>query len=333
MSGTTRFSNLEHRRVREFAAARAGEHAVELAPAKVNVRLKVVGRRDDGYHRLSMLNLSCSLADEVELRFTLAPEVSLRIDPSGSVEGPAERNLAMRAFCAFWSAFDVQELPLGCELLVRKRIPVGAGLGGGSSDAAAVIRVLSRAFRTFLQAELGLSDDSFDHSIVQACLACGADVPYAYAGGVCWVGGIGEEVVPLPPAAEWPGEVLILVPPVAVPTHSFYELFRRRRPHVPECADAPMRAFVESPHGDLPALVDNDFTPVIVEMAPLVGEILSEVRAVFPEGAGITGSGSALFALVGPSDLARARHLAERLTQRGVAVHRTSLVRPQAPAD
>ena len=307
---------------------------MERALAKVNLRLKVVGRRSDGYHLLSMLNCSAELSDEVELRLTPSPDISLRVDPTGALLDAPESNLAVRAFRAFWRAFDFEEPPVGCSLRIKKLIPVGAGLGGGSSDAAAVLRVLTQHFKTFLQMELGLSDESFQHSLTEAALSCGADVPYALTGGLSWVTGVGEIVTPLQRLEPWPGELLIVAPLTPVPTKAFYERFRTAHPVVEHRNDADMETFARKPSvSSLTELIHNDFEAEVVAMVPEVAHLLHRLREAFPGRSGVTGSGSALFALVERSEAGRASDLAHQLQAEGVPTFRSRMAAPAVRAE
>jgi len=306
--------------------------ALEQALAKINIRLKVVGRRADGYHLLSMLNCTTDLADDIELAFSDSAEVRLRLEPAGILNEPPERNLAVRAYHAFWRAFDLPETPVGCEILLRKRIPIGAGLGGGSSDAGAVLRILARTFKTFLQVELGLSDESFDHAIVQAALSCGADVPYAYSGGMCIVSGIGEEVTPLPSAELWRGDVGIIVPSTPVPTAAFYALYRANHPNVPATQDRTVRDLEHKGRINLLRLIENDFEPDVLQMAPEVGRALAMAREVFPNSAGLTGCGSALFVLASPSEEGGLSDLERSVSVAGMGFYRCSMSAPTPEA-
>lgn len=164
------------------------EHVVLLAPAKLTLSLAITGRRDDGYHTIDAVMVSLDLADE------------LIIDPQGSGvtlvfddghRAAGEDDLVVRALAAV-------ERDVG--VTVRKRIPLGAGLGGGSSDAAAILRWA------------GCSD-------TDTALELGADVPFCLAGGRARVTGIGEVVEPLPFEAM---QLTLLTPPIHCSTPAVY---------------------------------------------------------------------------------------------------------------
>jgi 4-diphosphocytidyl-2-C-methyl-D-erythritol kinase len=166
------------------------------APAKVNLVLRVGPRRADGYHDLATLMVPLGLADEVEVRVRRgrAGPVTCRTPGRPELDGPS--NLAARAAESFRRRFGVRD---AIAITVAKRIPVTAGLGGGSSDAAAVLRALARAYRVRQPAALGA-----------AALEVGSDVPFFLGAGAAWAEGRGERLTP----AEVPPLDLVLVYPV-----------------------------------------------------------------------------------------------------------------------
>jgi len=298
-----------------------------LAPAKVNLRLKVLGRRSDGYHLLSMLNASTTLYDNLKVRYTDSAEVRVVVEPPAAVDVSSDNNLVSKAFRAFWDVFGFEQAPIGLEATLVKRIPVGGGLGGGSSDAGALLRSLSEQFGAQLRGSLSLLEREYTDRVGQAALRCGADVPYAYHGGWCWVTGVGERIQPLGGGNLWPGELLLVVPPVPVATGPFYDYFRRHHPVIPERPlDEPMERFCGAPSSEaLPELVQNDFERDAVSMVPLIGEGLERARAVFPRGTALTGSGSAFFSLIPLGGEGRAMALTAELEALGMTVRRTRL--------
>ncbi len=271
------------------------------APAKVNLRLKILGRRADGYHLLSMLNASTSFKDELLISLTRDPGFSLEIVPAGAVGGTVEDNLVFKAWRAFWAAFGCLEAPCGLRVVLEKRIPLGGGLGGGSSDAAAVLRFLVKSLAGRIGAFRGYSLAEIEGRIQSAALSVGADVPYAYRGGLCWVTGIGDEVRPVDISESWQGQIVIIVPPVSVPTAEFYAFLRERYPDIQRCEDSLAQDFFSAPKwSKVAGLIENDFERVCVEFRPEVGRALGLARSIFPKTTAMTGSGSAIFSLVEP---------------------------------
>lgn len=175
------------------------------APAKLNLFLAVTGRRPDGYHDLFSLFCPLSLADQIDLRFD-APGIDLRCDHPQVPNGPA--NLAWKAAERFFEAVDRRP---GVQLILHKRIPVAAGLGGGSSNAAAVLAALNGAFNR------PLSEDRL-HRIAAGI---GADVPFFLVGGPALAMGVGDHLQPVTGLPHrW---VILLTFPFAVPTGEVYK--------------------------------------------------------------------------------------------------------------
>jgi 4-diphosphocytidyl-2-C-methyl-D-erythritol kinase len=297
------------------------------APAKINLRLKVLGRRADGYHLLSLLNVNSSLCDEIRLTLREQPGVVVAVTPEPAVPIPTTDNLVTKSWNAFWLGLGCNQVPVGLSAVIEKRIPVGGGLGGGSSDAGAVLRFLVRQFGESLCEFLGLAASDLEQRVMRAALAVGADVPYAYHGGVCWVTGVGEEVHPLQAKRVWPGEVLISVPGASVPTASFYAFFRQRHPHLSLGVDEAMLRVVREGLGQLPLdLIENDFESDVCAFRPAVGRALAVARESFPATTSVTGSGAALFSLVPPEYASRVPAYIEHAAQENITVHRTTVI-------
>lgn len=247
------------------------------APAKLNLGLRVTGRREDGRHTLAGVFVLLELAD----RLLLMPGCSgLRIEGERASDLPLdERNLAWRGLLAgLGGAPD-----LAC-LALEKRIPAEAGLGGGSSDAAAAWR-LGRAWR-------GLTDRAGEADL-RALSSIGADVPF-FASGLpaASVGGIGEEVRPIGAEAR---DVVLVLPPFGLSTA---DVFGELRPA--EWGRA-----------------DNDLLAPACRLRPELDDIVEAVRHAGGEPR-LTGSGSTIYSLA--HDEARARSVADALRGRGLSV-------------
>ena len=196
---------------------------VRLAPAKLNLTLAVVSRRDDGYHALHSVFVPLALAD----RLSLAPVAGDRdtLHVTGLEAGPPADNLVFRALAAAraavgggWPGGPGPAPALAARL--EKRIPVAAGLAGGSSDAAATVDGALEAWGAAL-------DDDARHALAARL---GSDVPFFLAGGPALVEGRGEQVVPLTGLHGTPGVVLV-TPFVAVPTPDVFAAFDAIRSH------------------------------------------------------------------------------------------------------
>ena len=168
----------------------------EPAPAKINLFLRVVGRRADGYHELDSVFVPVSLCDQVRVEIRVEPRsaagttIAMHCDRDDLPAG--EKNLAWRAADTFLGEFGAEiHRPREVAIDLRKEIPIGAGLGGGSSDAGAVLRMMAALCRV---------DDL--SRLARVALALGADVPFFLDPHVAHVGGVGERIAPLEIAAS-----------------------------------------------------------------------------------------------------------------------------------
>jgi len=249
------------------------------APAKLNLFLHVTGRRPDGYHDLQTLFQLVDLCDTIGIQLR-ADGV---IERSAGLEHvPPEADLAVRAARALQAASGVR---LGASLRVIKRIPVGGGLGGGSSDAATVLLALNRLWGC------GLSVDR----LAELGLGLGSDVPVFVRGASAWAAGRGEELVPVELPEAW---YVIVHPGVAVGTAEVFQApeLTRNSPVIT------IRAFFASGGR-------NDCEPVVRARFPEVAEALEWLGRYAP--ARLTGTGSCVFAAFGSA--ARAESVAARV--------------------
>jgi 4-diphosphocytidyl-2-C-methyl-D-erythritol kinase len=311
---------------RNLSQARSERDFDYFAPAKINLRLKVTGRRDDGYHLLSMLNVSASLGDALAIRLKADPGVELRISPAGAIQGDPADNLICKAWNKFWREFSLDGAPCGLSVKLDKRIPIGGGLGGGSSDAGAVLRFLRDVFGPDIRNILGISPELFEQRITQVALKVGADVPYAYRGGTCWVGGIGELITEVVAEKSSCTGVFIVMPQVSVPTVEFYSFFRNERPIIEPSKDLVMEELASGTRAwSFKDLVENDFESEIVRFRPEVGDALNLARKFYPHTSSITGSGAAIFSIIQEEEGALAEDFEHTMRQSGMMVHRVSL--------
>lgn len=257
----------------------------EAAPAKINLFLRVVGRRADGYHELDSVFVPISLSDRirVEMRGASGCSIALRCDQAGIPGG--ERNLAWRAAHAF-----LREFGLDAEVLIdlHKEIPPGAGLGGGSSDAGAVLRMMAALARIEDPARLG-----------RVALGVGADVPFFLAPRIAHVGGVGERIVPLERCARlW---MVIAVPAVEISTAEIYRGLRQDQWSGP-APDEHLRMIAQ---GQItPAIVHNDLAAVAMAKFPQIAGLKRALEAAGASAAAMSGSGGAVFGLFGGEEQA-----------------------------
>lgn len=270
----------------------------EKARAKLNLSLDVTGRRPDGYHELRTVMHTCSLCDI--LRISAGPGEGLRVrcDLPGLPEDGD--NLAGRA-----AALLREETGVGArvEIGIEKHIPFAAGLGGGSADAAAVLRVLGRLWGTE------------EETLLRVAARVGADVPFCLRGGAALCGGIGERMEPLPPMP--PCHILILKPGEGASTSAVFGEYDRS-PELRRDTDAVAEALRS---GDLAALGRGMGNALAGPCARLVPASLRGTEALRQAGAlaaMLSGSGTASFGLFDREETAL--HAAETLRQAGYTV-------------
>lgn len=264
------------------------------APAKINLALKILNRRPDGFHELRTVLQTISLADR--LKVTYRPQVRNAVRLAcNRPELAGDDNLAAVAARRLLEAGSRRG---AVEIELSKRIPVGAGLGGGSSDAAAVLLALARMLRPAPPPELL-------HTIAAGL---GSDVPFFLVGGRCVGLGRGEEVYPLPDIArQW---LLLLAPDQPISTVQAYrDLDRARRARLTAAASrniisgfcsgigAPQETGVRSTTEAPPNQFVNDFDAVIFQRFPELGGWKDRLVRAGASGAMLSGSGSALFGL------------------------------------
>ena len=249
----------------------------ETARAKVNFTLPVLGRRPDGYHEVDTVLHSVTLADEVTM--TKAEGLSLAVTEGAAPAGP--ENLMWRAAALFCAETGAP----GAAMTLAKRVPSEAGLGGGSADAAAVLRGLDRLYETRLGRD----------RLLALAARLGADVPFCVAGGCARGKGVGDVLTPLP---AWPGLPLLIVkPPAAVSTAEAYRAVDRRGRWGPNTSDDAERAVRTRDAALLAASLANTFEAALFPDVPALADVSRTLSACGP--ALMSGSGSAFFLLIG----------------------------------
>jgi len=251
-----------------------------IAPAKLNLGLAVVGKRADGYHDLLTIFQTIDLADTLMFR-PRTHGIGLGVDGDPTLP-LGEDNLIVRAATLLARERGVDQ---GAEIMVTKRIPAGAGLGGGSSDAAATLLGLETLW--------GLDADPV--LMKRIALELGSDVPFFLTGGTARGEGRGEVLTPLPdpPALGW----LLAIPDVRCSTR---EVFANLEPGLTGSIQK-LRILEEAiHHGDVEAFarhIVNDLEPGVVRMQPRLARIREALVRLGAMTVGLTGSGSAMFAL------------------------------------
>jgi 4-diphosphocytidyl-2-C-methyl-D-erythritol kinase len=260
------------------------------APAKINLGLRIVGSRPDGYHELDSLFVPLDLGDEVVVEVTPGSDLDVKLEVDGAAEGVPSgcENLVHRAASRF-----AEQAGLRCRIRLSlfKRIPTGAGLGGGSSDAGAVLRALRELFPGRLKGSLS-----------ELALELGADVPFFLDPRPARVRGIGERIEALERIPGLP--VLLVNPGIPLATADVFRTYDAVWPALTEPAASrtrPPPSGAVSPDWDFTAAggldLQNDLEPIAVRLCPPVARLLARLRAAGARMAGMSGSGPTVFGL------------------------------------
>jgi 4-diphosphocytidyl-2-C-methyl-D-erythritol kinase len=251
------------------------------ACAKVNYALEVRGLRGDGCHEISSVLQSVSLADELEIERSRGG-FELSFEPEGVEIGPVEENTVYKAWALLWETSG-HELPTRIRL--HKKIPAGAGLGGGSADAAAVLVGMNELF------DLGL--DAEQLRTIGARI--GADVPFCLSGGTALAQGVGEILTPLPaPPAH---RLLIAKPERGADTGGIYRAYDERDSGGIAFADQVVAALRSGNLTELAGALGNDLEPVTTGLVPEVAAHKREMLRAGALGAAMTGTGTAIYGI------------------------------------
>ncbi len=259
------------------------------ACAKINLFLRVTGRRDDGYHELDSVFMPVSLADEIRIEIRAADEPSVTVNCNIAELARSKNNLAARAARAFMSEFD---LIAGVQIDLKKHIQVGAGLGGGSSDAATILCMMAGAAQ--------LTDETSANSLRRIALSLGADVPFFLDPRPSRVRGIGERIVAIEGVPQIP--IVIAVPPFEVSTAA---VFRALEP-MGWSGAAPDEHIEAIVRGDISADVTvNDLAAVAVSQFPEIRRLKGLLEDSGARAAQMSGSGGAVFGVFDSTEAAQ----------------------------
>ncbi|ALX95465.1 MULTISPECIES: 4-(cytidine 5'-diphospho)-2-C-methyl-D-erythritol kinase [Serratia] len=240
------------------------------SPAKLNLFLYITGRRADGYHQLQTLFQFLDYGDTL----TIVPRQDDQIQLLTPVEGvPDEQNLIVRAarlLQQHCTTHSITTLPRGADISIDKRLPMGGGLGGGSSNAATVLVALNELW------QCGLSDDQ----LADMGLTLGADVPVFVRGHAAFAEGIGEQLQPANPVEKW---YLVAHPGVSIPTPVIFADAELKR----DTPVRPLNALLQAPYA-------NDCEPIARKRFREVEQLLSWLLQYAPSR--LTGTGACVFA-------------------------------------
>ena len=270
-----------------------------LAPAKINLYLDITGVRPDGTHDIETIFQTVSLYDSLEIQISksrpgkAAPSFALDVSaPAGAkngLEGP--RNIAWKAAEKFFQKYGVGD---ACRIRLKKQIPVQAGLGGGSSDAAAVLRACERIY-------LKGSTPGEKAPLREIAGSLGADVPFFLEGGCAFAAGTGDRLSRLPAPEFW---AVLVKPDLGLSTREVYGWYDAHPPQKSLTKQDKIRKMVKliklrKPFRDWSGLIYNCFEDVVYTRVPVLRQIKRSLLAHGAENALLSGSGSALFGLVG----------------------------------
>jgi 4-diphosphocytidyl-2-C-methyl-D-erythritol kinase len=251
------------------------------APAKLNLMLRVLAREDGGYHGIETLFCRLGLADQLTAERRPGSGISLEVH--GADLGPVSENLAVRGAAA---ALALLRTPFGVHLTLTKRIPVGAGLGGGSADGAAALHAVNALTGHALPR----------HELFQCAARLGADLPFCFSGAplaLAW--GHGERLLTLAPLPAAP--VLLLTPPAPVVTAQAYGWLDQARPGGSQRGALALDLEAVGSWGSVARLAGNDFESAVFARLPAVRSAFEALAATRPLMCRMTGSGSTLFAV------------------------------------
>lgn len=267
------------------------------AHAKINLVLRVGPLRPDGYHEIDSVLHSIALHDVLSVEAAglaaAADPVALEIDPPERL--PVDDNLVMRAARALLqeAAAQGRAVTTAVRLRLEKRIPVGAGLGGGSADAAAALQALNAFW--------GLSLPQARLAALAARL--GADVPFCLTGGAARARGYGEALDPLPPLPDWP--LVLITFQRGLSTADVYRAFDRLGAPAQARAEPALAALRARDLQALAGALGNDLAPVVERLRPEVAEARRALVAAGALGAQVSGSGPTVFGLFADPETAQ----------------------------
>lgn len=253
---------------------------LEKAPAKINLSLDVLGRRHDGYHNVEMVMTTIDLSDRIELENIEKDEIKVSLE-SRYVPND-ERNLAYKAAKILKNKYNIKQ---GVSIKIKKNIPVSAGLGGGSSDAAAVLRGLNRLWSLGIPLE----------ELATLGLEIGSDVPFCVMNTTALVKGRGEIIEKLPPPPScW---VVLAKPNIGVSTKTIFQHVAMEQMTHPQTEEIIQSLYT----GDLTRLGDhlgNSLESITLELHPEVQRIKKRIRSLGATNVIMSGSGPTVYSLV-----------------------------------
>lgn len=278
------------------------------ALAKINLGLDVVRRREDGYHEVRMIMQTIQLYDRLDIKRTQEP--GIQIQTNLSFLPVNENNLIYKAAKLLMDEFSITD---GVSVKLDKRIPVAAGMAGGSTDAAAMLIGVNRLF------SLGLTKKQ----LMEIGVQIGADVPYCIMRGTALAEGIGEALSPLPPMIKCP--VLIAKPSISVSTKFVYQNLKLDDTTIHPDIDRLIDDIKAKSLHDIAAHMGNVLETVTIPNYPVIDEIKKHMLSNGAVGAMMSGSGPTVFGLFDDEDTAKKAYKAMRSSHLARQVYLTSV--------
>ena len=266
------------------------------AYGKVNISLDVVGKREDGYHLLSMIMQNIDLYDEIEVE---KQECGIILECNKSYVPVDNRNLAYKAAEIFKERYDIVD---GVKINIEKNIPVSAGLAGGSTDAAAVLKVMNKLFNV----------NATEEELMELGLKLGADIPYCIHGGTALCEGIGEIITPIKPFRD---KIVVLVKPAfGVSTKEVYKNFNlekvKQHPKTAEIINVIENDDLNFVASNMKNLLEN----VTLRKHKILIKIKEEMNACGAINSMMSGSGPTVFAFF--DDMLKAQRCFEKMKKK-----------------
>lgn len=266
------------------------------AYGKVNISLDVVGKREDGYHLLSMIMQNIDLYDEIEVE---KQECGIILECNKSYVPVDNRNLAYKAAEIFKERYDIVD---GVKINIEKNIPVSAGLAGGSTDAAAVLKVMNKLFNV----------NATEEELMELGLKLGADIPYCIHGGTALCEGIGEIITPIKPFRD---KIVVLVKPAfGVSTKEVYKNFNlekvKQHPKTAEIINAIENDDLNFVASNMKNLLEN----VTLRKHKILIKIKEEMNDCGAINSMMSGSGPTVFAFF--DDMLKAQRCFEKMKKK-----------------
>ncbi len=246
------------------------------APAKVNLSLRVLGKRADGFHEIRSIVTAVALFDD--LNVSNAPGPKLRCTCDNADVPTDDRNLVIQAARALATRCGLE---MGAKITLRKRVPIGAGLGGGSSDAAAALRGLNQLWEA----------DQTDEELAGIGATIGSDVPLFFALPTALITGRGERVEKVD--LRWSGWALLVFGDREVSTSDVYRAWKSGDGQAPD--DAEDRILKSSSAHELASALCSDLEPAVYRVCPEMRTLFDRVSPVLDRPVRVSGAGSTLF--------------------------------------